>query len=87
MAEQRKSTELAAFLAGTDDSDDRAAAWQAYACGSSSELAEGVQETREVLHGGTPAEVIALAGVDIQTKARAAAAAFTPEEPLPPEAA
>lgn len=73
MTKQRKSGELAAFLTGSDDPDERAMAWYAYAGGSAEELAGDVAQARQALHEGTPPEVIALASVDIQARARAAA--------------
>jgi hypothetical protein len=81
MSEVRKSEEFAVFLAGSDDPNEVAAAWQAYAKGSTEELAGDLQVARESLHGGTPAEVIAFGGIDEQARARAAASQFAKKEP------
>ncbi len=86
MAEQRKSTELAAFLAGASD-DERAEALHAYAKGSTEEVTADTQAARQALQEGTPADVIALAGIDIKARARVAAERFKSEKPEPSDAA
>lgn len=74
MSSPEESSEiLITALQGAETDEDRAEIWHAYLAGTSDTHNETVDDTRETLHKGTPADAIEISNRNIGSRALGAA--------------